>query len=99
MIAHYFGETTAEQRAAFEQAFVPNMYTPAQVEQLCGARRCIRLPHSHDATLRGAVPRPFRARAMCARSGIRHRGRDDRGPRHAEGSSVLTTSPAAHARW
>ena len=35
MVEHYFGETVQAQRISFFEAFTPNVFTPAQVEQLC----------------------------------------------------------------
>merc|ERR1712167_403224 len=35
MVEHYFGETSKVQRARFYKEFMPNVFTPAQVEQLC----------------------------------------------------------------
>ena len=35
MVAHYFGEVSAAERDRFYAAFTPDVYTPAQVEQLC----------------------------------------------------------------
>ena len=35
MVEHYFGPTTVAQRQSFHAAFTPNVFTPAQVEQLC----------------------------------------------------------------
>ena len=35
MVEHYFGATSAEQQDTFYAKFVPNVFTPAQVEQLC----------------------------------------------------------------
>jgi len=35
MVLHYFGEADTRQKDAFFKNFVPNVYTPAQVEQLC----------------------------------------------------------------
>lgn len=35
MAQHYFGSVTKEQADAFREAFTPDVFTPAQVEQLC----------------------------------------------------------------
>ena len=35
MVQHYFGEVTAEQKRRFGTDFTANVFTPAQVEQLC----------------------------------------------------------------
>ena len=35
MVEHYFGPTSAAQQARFYAKFQSNVFTPAQVEQLC----------------------------------------------------------------
>mmetsp|Transcript_59585 Transcript_59585/g.132681 ORF Transcript_59585/g.132681 Transcript_59585/m.132681 type:complete len:92 (-) Transcript_59585:417-692(-) len=35
MVRHYFDYVTDEQEARFRKKFTPNVFTPAQVEQLC----------------------------------------------------------------
>mmetsp|Transcript_18010 Transcript_18010/g.38408 ORF Transcript_18010/g.38408 Transcript_18010/m.38408 type:complete len:588 (+) Transcript_18010:3-1766(+) len=35
MVRHYFGDVTEEQAKRFRMRFIPNVFTPAQVEQLC----------------------------------------------------------------
>ena len=35
MVSHYFGDITDDQKTRFCVTFEPNVFTPAQVEQLC----------------------------------------------------------------
>lgn len=35
MMHHYFGTVTEAQERSFRKLFIPNVFTPAQVEQLC----------------------------------------------------------------
>lgn len=35
MVSHYFGELSVEQKSRLSSMFTPNVFTPAQVEQLC----------------------------------------------------------------
>ena len=73
MVEHYFGATTAAQRASFHAAFTPNVFTPAQVEQLCAEVRALPRPPAPPARRDAPTRRATATRAHlwgrdCARA-------------------------------
>ena len=91
MVEHYFGATTAAQRASFHAAFTPNVFTPAQVEQLCAEVRALPRPP--------APPRATRRATRRATATTRELTSGDVTVRARLGARSSTRSTSSSAGW